>query len=119
MEIIKGIYKDRLSFEQNTNGKYAIFTKFENKNCSSGFIFDSIKLLGEHQLRVSQTDAEGNTKYGAICTCGSEELWLPCVFDKIKPYEADVLQAFIGEEEYLIDRWGDVYSRKMWDIERG
>ncbi len=115
MEVITGVNDNRLSFEQNAEGKYDIMITHDKKKYRTGFIFDSIKLFNEYQLRVSQTDSEGNKKFGMIAVC-SDEIVLPCCFDKLKPYQGTVAQAFIGEEEYRINRWGHVYSREFWDM---
>ncbi|MBQ9671721.1 MAG: hypothetical protein IJV34_02565 [Prevotella sp.] len=115
MELIIGIIHDSLSFEQNEEGKYDIMITHDKKQYRTGFVYDSIKLLNEFQLRVSQTDSEGNRKFGMIAIT-AHEIVLPCWFDKIKPYEGTVAQAFIGDEEYRIDRFGQVYSLKFWKI---
>lgn len=116
MEVIIGIYDNKLSFEQNVEGKYNIMiTRREGNRYRTGFLFDSIKLFNENQLCVSQTDDRGNKKYGLIVV-SLYEIYLPCIFDKIKPFEKKVLQAFIGEEEFMIDRSGRVYSREFWNL---
>ena len=115
MEEITGIKGDKISFEQNAEGKYDLMIKHDKRYYMTGFIYDSIKLLNEYQLRVSQSDEQGNKKFGLIAVC-LDEVVLPCVFDNLKPYDANVAQAFIGDKEYLIDRWGRVYNRKFWDM---
>jgi len=109
MEEITGIKGDKISFEQNAEGKYDLMIKHDKRYYMTGFIYDSIKLLNDYQLRVSQSDEQGNKKFGLIAVC-SNEVVLSCVFDKLKPYDADVAQTFIGDK-YLVDRWGRVYNR--------
>jgi hypothetical protein len=116
MEEIIGINDEKISYEQNAEGKYNLAIKHDRRSYRTGFIYDSIKLLNEYQLRVSQSDEQGNKKYGLIAVCGSTQVVLSCMFDKLKPYEQEVAQAFIGNKEYLIDRWGRVYNRKFWGI---
>ena len=115
MEEITGIRDEKISFEQNAEGKYNLMIKHKKCSYRTGFIYDSIKLLNRYQLRVSQSDEQGNKKFGLIAVC-SDEVVLSCVFDKLKPYDADVAQAFIGDKEYLIDSFGRVYNRKFWDM---
>ena len=115
MEVITGVWREKLSYEQNAEGKYDIMITHDKKKYRTGFIFDSIKLLNNAHLRVCQTDSKGNKKYGLIAI-HSTEIFLSCIFDKIKPYKGDVLQAYIGDEEYLINCFGQVYSREFWDM---
>lgn len=112
--IITDVNGNKLSYEQNAEGKYNIEIIHHWQVFRTGFIFDSIKLLNKYQLRVSQTDSEGNKKWGMISVCSGPIL--PCCFDKLKPYQAKVAQAFIGEEEYRIDSCGRVYSREFWEM---
>ena len=79
MEVITGVNNDKLSFEQNAEGKYDIMITHDKKKYRTGFIYDSIKLFNEYQLRVSQADSEGNKKFGMIAVC-SDEIVLPCSF---------------------------------------
>lgn len=120
MEAVIGIDEDKLFYEQNAEGKYDIMIvhkeKYKEKKYRTGFVFDSIKLFNAHHLRVSQTDSEGNTKYGLIAVNHNKEICLPCCFDKIKPYQDYVLQAFIGEDEFYIDIWGSVEASQVWKI---
>ena len=118
MKVITGSEDNRLSYEQNAEGKYDVMiTSYKkNKRHRTGFIFDSIKLMNEFLLRVSQTDSEGNKKYGLIAVNGWTQIFHPCNFDKIKPFERYSVQAYIGEEEYVIDCHGSVYSRDFWDM---
>ena len=124
MEVVIGICEDKLFYEQNEEGKYDImivhkgnkYSDYKEKKYRTGFIFDSIKLFNAHHLRVSQTDSEGNTKYGLITVNRDEEICLPCCFDKIKPYQDNVLQAFIGKDEFYINKWGQVYTSQVWKI---
>ncbi len=119
MEVIIGSEDNRLSYEQNAEGKYDVeITSYKkDKQYRTGFIFDSIKLMNESLLRVSQTDSEGNKKYGLIAVNGWFQIYHLCNFDKIKPFEGYSVQAYIGEEEYVIDSYGGVYSREFWDME--
>lgn len=115
MEEIIGIDDEKISFEQNAEGKYNLMIKHDKRSYRTGFIYDSIKLLNKYQLRVSQSDEQGNKKFGLIAVC-SHEVVLSCVFDKLKPYDKEVAQAFIGDKEYLIDSLGRVHNRKFWDM---
>lgn len=115
MEEIIGIKDEKISFEQNAEGKYNLMIKHDKRSYRTGFIYDSIKLLNKYQLRVSQSDEQGNKKFGLIAVC-SDEVVLSCVFDKLKPYDEEVAQAFIGDKEYLIDSFGRVHNRKFWDM---
>jgi len=115
METITGIFEDRLSSEQNAEGKYDVMIKRKDRNYRTDFIFDTIKLLGEYTLRVSQTDSDGNKKYGVITVC-SDPMYFPCIFDKIKPYKGSIVQAFIGEKEYFITRFGQIYNKEFMEI---
>ena len=60
MEVITGVDDNRLSYEQNAEGKYDIMITHNEKKYRTGFIYDSIKLFNKYQLRVSQSDSEGN-----------------------------------------------------------
>ena len=116
MEIITGVYQDRLSFEQDENGKYDVLLNYDDeRKYRTGFVYDSIKLLNEYLLRVGQIDSEGSMKYGVI-SVWFDPLILPCWFDIIKPYKGDVLRGVIGEEEYRINRWGCVSNLELWKI---
>lgn len=119
MKVITGARDNRLSYEQNAEGKYDVMiTSYEKtKHHRTGFIFDSIKLMNEFLLRVSQTDSDGNKKFGLIAVNGWSQIYHPCNFDKIKPYKGFSVQAYIGEEEFIIASDGDVYSREFWDME--
>lgn len=119
MEVVIGSRQDYFSYEQNAEGKYDIMITppyEKNEKCRTGFFFDSIKLMNEYILRVSQTDSEGNKKFGLIVGNGWFKIYHPCKFDKIKPYKGVLVQAFIGDEEYLIDHYGNVYSREFYDM---
>lgn len=115
METIIGVNYDKLSFEQNEEGMFDIMIKHNNNNYRTGFVYDSINLLNQYQLRVSQTDSNGNKKYGLIVVC-LRELVFPCIFDSIKPYKNLVVKAFIGDEEFYITHQGEVYNSDFWKI---
>lgn len=116
METIVGSNFNCYSYEQNADGKYDVGIEFprEGTKYRTGFIFDSIKLMNEFLLRVSQTDANGNTKYGVICSNG--DFFIPCIFDKIKPYKDLELLAYEGEDKYIIDRQFGMFRPDFWDI---
>ena len=59
MEEIIGINDEKISYEQNAEGKYNLAIKHDRRSYRTGFIYDSIKLLNEYQLRVSQSDEQG------------------------------------------------------------
>ena len=121
MESITGICEERLSFEQNEEGMFDVMIIHDNKQYRTGFIFDDIKVMSEFQLRVCQTDYKGNKKYGLIAVCDEDEIYLPCIFDRIKPFggfKGSVLQAYIGDEEFIIRRRGNVFSREFWDLQK-
>jgi hypothetical protein len=115
METIIGISDKILSSEQNAEGKYDVMIKRNNINYRTGFIFDTIKVLGEYTLRVSQTDLDGNKKYGVITVC-RDPMYFPCIFDKIKPYKGSIVQAISGEEEFFITRFGAIYTKEFMEI---
>lgn len=115
METIIGVSDKKLSSEQNTEGKYDVMIRRKDGNYRTGFIFDTIKLLGEYTLRVSQTDSDGNKKYGVITVC-TDPMYFPCVFDKIKPYKGSIVQAISGEEEFFITRFGAIYTKEFMEI---
>lgn len=46
-------------------------------------------------------------------------LALPCVFDKIKAYADDELLASIGDIQYIINRFGSVVRKEIYDIKNG
>ena len=62
MKVITGVDDNRLSYEQNAEGKYDIkITSYDRKNhYRTGFIFDSIELMNPYLLRVSQTVTRWN-----------------------------------------------------------
>ena len=115
METIFGISDKILSSEQNAEGKYNVMIKRNNTYYTTGFIFDTIKVLGEYTLRVSQTDLDGNKKYGVITVC-LDPMYFPCIFDKIKPYKGSIVQAILGEEEFFITRYGAIYTKEFMEI---
>lgn len=89
--------------------------EYEGRNYRTGFTYEPINLLGEFALRVSQTDADGNKKYDLITVC-SDAIYFTCIFDKIKPYKVSFVQAYIGEEDYYINRFGQVYNKEFMEI---
>ncbi len=104
-----------LKYEQNEEGMYEISGFYDNgEEFRTGFVFDSVKQWPNHSssFRVSQTDAEGNRKFGLIrdvfwCPNGKGGIfYTSCIFDKIKPYgsgfQCSILKAYIGEEEFII-----------------
>ena len=103
-----------LKYEQNEEGMYEISGFYDNgEEFRTGFVFDSVKQWNNPSLfRVSQTDAEGNRKFGLIRDVfGSPNgkggiFYTSCIFDKIKPYgsgfQCTILKAYIGEEEFII-----------------
>lgn len=115
METITGVFEDRLSSEQNANGKYDVMIKRDKGTFRTGFIFDSIKLMSKFTLRVCQIDPDGNKKFGVITVC-RDAMYFPCIFDKVKPYKDEIIQLFIGEEDYYIDRFGHIYSKEFMEI---
>ena len=66
METITGIFQDRLSSEQNADGKFDVMIKRDKGTYRTGFIFDSIKLMSEYAIRTCQIDSEGNKKFGVV-----------------------------------------------------
>ena len=56
METITGIFQDRLSSEQNADGKFDVMIKRDKGTYRTGFIFDSIKLMSEYAIRTCQID---------------------------------------------------------------
>lgn len=113
MDKVIGSKDDCFFYEQNAEGKYDIMITpryGEGKKYRTGFIFDSVKLMNGYILRVSQTDSEGNKKYGVIVINGYSKMFHPCKFDKIKPYKGVSVRAYIGEEEYVIDHYGAIES---------
>lgn len=114
-KIVGNRFDGRLSREQNSEGMFAVMIKRDDshKQYRTGFIFHSAIILTEWALRVCQKDSDGNMKYGLII---AENLFLPCVFDKIKPYKGYILQAFIGEERYFIHGREGVYTEEFMDI---
>ena len=117
METIIGFDRDLLAFEQDANGKYNVMIKREKENYQTGFIFDTIKLLSSYMLLVSQTDSDGNEKYGVIAGVFRNIMYFPCIFDIIKPYKyIDFVQAILGEEIYYIKVSGEIYSKDIFEI---
>lgn len=105
----------KLQCEKNEEGMYELSGFYDNgEEFRTGFVFDSVKQWPKNPFlfRVSQTDAEGNRKFGLI----RDVFWFPngkggifytsCIFDKIKPYgsgfQCSLLKAYIGEEEFII-----------------
>jgi hypothetical protein len=43
-------------------------------------------------------------------------MYFPCIFDKVKPYKGEIIQVFIGEEDYYMDRFGQVYTKEFMEI---
>lgn len=115
METITGIFQDRLSSEQNTEGKFDVMIEHDKKHYRTGFIFDSIKLMNEFTIRTCQIDSEGNKKFGIVAVC-SDAIYFPCIFDKVKPYKGEIIQVFIGEEDYYINRFGQIYTKEFMEI---
>ena len=115
METITGIFQDRLSSEQNADGKFDVMIKRDKGTYRTGFIFDSIKLMSEFAIRTCQIDPEGNKKFGVVTVC-SEPMYFPCIFDKVKPYKGQIIQVFIGEEDYYMDRFGQVFTKEFMEI---
>ena len=115
METITGIFQDRLSSEQNADGKFDVMIKRYKGTYRTGFIFDSIKLMSEFAIRTCQIDPEGNKKFGVVTVC-SNPMYFPCIFDKVKPYKGQIIQVFIGEEDYYMDRFGQVYTKEFMEI---
>lgn len=105
----------KLKYEQNEEGMYEISGFYDNgEEFRTGFVFDSVKQQPHsYTFRVSQTDAEGNRKFGLIRDVWSVEedvkggiFYTSCIFDKIKPYDTGfqriLYKAYIGEEEFII-----------------
>ena len=74
--------------------------------------------MTRYQLRTECKDNNGTKKYGLIVTRG-HNLALPCVFDKIKAYADDELLASIGDIQYIINRFGSVVRKEIYDIKNG
>ena len=54
-------------------------------------------------------------KFGVVTVC-SDPMYFPCIFDKVKPYKGQIIQVFIGEEDYYMDRFGQVYTKEFMEI---
>jgi hypothetical protein len=120
MELL--IDNNKVSSEQNAEGMYNVMiVQRDKRKFRTGFIFDSIELIGEKALLVSQTDSDGNKKFGLI-TAGFYTRYFPCIFDDVKLYKSkrdhDMLQVFIGNEDYYIRESGEVYSKEFLEIRR-
>lgn len=115
METITGISEDRLSFEQNVDGKFDIMIKRDGVFYRTGFIFDSIKLMHEYAICTCQIVSGGNKKYGVITVC-SDPMYFPCIFDKVKPYKGDIVQVFLEKEEFFVTLYGSIYSKEFMEI---
>lgn len=105
---------DEITYQRNDLGKYSFRIKWYNEY-QTGFIFDSYKEISRNLVRVSRKDENGNEKYGVISTWGTRFL-LPCLFDKIKPYNDEYQRGFIGDKVYFIDNHAEVYSKEIMDI---
>lgn len=121
MEIIengKVVGIDDLKYRKANNGKYSFSVDDDDDSYSTSFIFDGFKVMTRYQLRTEYKGANGAKKYGLIVTCG-HNLALPCVFDKIKAYDDDELLAYIGDVQYIINRFGSVVRKEIYDMKNG
>ena len=109
---------DDLKFRKADNGKYSFSVDDDDDSYTTSFIFDGYKVMTRYQLRTECKDNNGTKKYGLIVTCG-HNLALPCVFDKIKAYADDELLASIGYIQYIINRFGSVVRKEIYDIKNG
>lgn len=113
---------NKVSSEQNAEGMYNVMiVQKDKRKFKTGYIFDSIELIGEKALLVCQKDSEGNKKLGII-TAGLYTMYFPCIFDDVKLYKSkhfdNIFQAFIGNEDYYINEYGEVYSKEFLEIRR-
>lgn len=117
MEPICQSFSNHFLSEQNDEGLYQLIIKDgdRKKTYKTGFFFSSIKRLSDDFIRLCQTDPDGNKKFGLI-TLSVNYKYIPCTFDKIKPYSTLYVQALINEEDYYIDRFGNVYNKEFMKI---
>ena len=90
---------NKVSSEQNAEGMYNVMiVQKDKRKFKTGYIFDSIELIGEKALLVCQKDSEGNKKFGLI-TAGLYTMYFPCIFDDVKLYKSthfdNIFQAFL------------------------
>lgn len=118
MKVITGVDDNRLSYEQNAEGKYDIkITSYDRKNhYRTGFIFDSIELMNPYLLRVSQTDSEGKKKFGLIAVHGWTQIFHPCNFSSINPNSNSTVSAWLEWKQFIIDSYGRIYNENFWRV---
>lgn len=104
-----------ISFIKNSKELYAFVVKGKDNSYTTRFIYESYKVMSNCQLRICERKSEGTMKYGII-SCRGKKVLLSCVFDRIKPYDEDILLAYIGENKYYIDGWGEVSSAKIFEM---
>ena len=121
MEIIekgKVVGIDDLKYKKASNGKYAFSVDDDEDSYTTPFIYDSYKVMSDRQLRTEKKEPDGTKKFGLIVTCG-HDLALPCIFDKIKPFNDDELLAYISNKQYVVDRYGSVCRKEIYDMKHG
>lgn len=103
---------EMISYRQDDNGKYSFHVKGNEKEYDTPFQYDSFKVLNGNLLIVKRVNENGQECYGAISS-RTNCFFLPCLFEKIKPYSDQYVKGTIGERDFLIDKWGEVYSMRM------
>lgn len=106
---------DEVSFLKGSNGLYAFFVDDDEDSYTTRFNYESYKVMSDCLLRICERKSDGTKKYGIISSHGNNPL-LSCVFDKIKPYDGNMLLAYIGENKYFINAWGEVFSSKIYEM---
>ena len=114
---------NKVSSEQNAEGMYNVMIVQQDKRkFKTGYIFDSIELIGEKALLVCQKDSEGNKKFGLITAgAGLYTMYFPCIFDDVKlflnthPLDRMALE-YYDKQKALRDKYMQEFVKKYGPI---
>lgn len=104
---------DDFIYYLNDEGKYA-FEDTEEDDYRTGFIFDSYKVLNRSLILVSQK--KDDKEFYGIISEYSHGFFLPCIFEKIKPYDDEYVKGKMNGEDFYIDKWGKVYTSQLIEL---